>query len=156
MIWSMACMAKFIVMNSTMGRKPPKPAPDADTGKTHFGDRRIDHALVAEFFKQSLADLISALILRDFLAHSKTRWGRGAFLRPSRRAKLRARSGDEFFVRLFQLDRWPTWVAVQMPRQTKAGRTSVFGASLSLASVQQRRARHPKLQPFRLLREEGR
>ena len=33
MIWSMACIAKLNVMNSTMGRSPPKAAPTAMPAK---------------------------------------------------------------------------------------------------------------------------
>ena len=40
-----------------------------DTGKAVFGDRRVDDATLAEFLEQALGDLVSTLILRDFLAH---------------------------------------------------------------------------------------
>ena len=49
MIWSMACMAKLNVMNSTIGFKTGKGRTDTDTGKPVLGDRRVDDALVAEF-----------------------------------------------------------------------------------------------------------
>ena len=42
---------------------------NADTGEAVFGDWGIDHAAGAEFLKQSLRDLVGALILGDFLAH---------------------------------------------------------------------------------------
>ena len=41
----------------------------AQTGETIFGDRRVDDALRAEFLKQTLRDLVRALIFGDFLAH---------------------------------------------------------------------------------------
>ena len=34
-----------------------------------LGDRRVDHALGAEFLQQALRDLVGALIFGDFLAH---------------------------------------------------------------------------------------
>ncbi len=36
-----------------------------------LGDRRIDHAAIAEFLQQALADLVGALIFRDLLAHEE-------------------------------------------------------------------------------------
>ena len=42
---------------------------DAQTGKAVFGDRRVDHALVAELLQQSLRHLVGALIFGDLLAH---------------------------------------------------------------------------------------
>ena len=71
MIWSIACMAKFQVMNSTIGRKPGERGADAEPGEAMFGDRRVDHAPRAELFEQALADFVGALILRDFLAHQE-------------------------------------------------------------------------------------
>ena len=41
----------------------------ADAGKAIFGDRRVDHALVAELVEQALGDLVGALIFGDLLAH---------------------------------------------------------------------------------------
>ena len=43
MIWSIACMAKLKVMNSTIGFSPAIAAPDAEPGEAVFGDRRVDH-----------------------------------------------------------------------------------------------------------------
>jgi hypothetical protein len=48
MIWSMACIAKFQVMNSTMGLRPP-----------------------SELGEQALRHLVGALIFGDFLAHDE-------------------------------------------------------------------------------------
>ena len=42
---------------------------DAQAGKAVLGDRRVDHALVAELLQQSLRDLVGALIFGDLLAH---------------------------------------------------------------------------------------
>ena len=42
---------------------------DAETGKAMLGDRRVDHALRAEFLQQPLRDLVGALIFGDLLAH---------------------------------------------------------------------------------------
>ncbi len=42
---------------------------NADAGKAVLGDRRIDHALGAEFLQQALRDLVGALIFGDLLAH---------------------------------------------------------------------------------------
>ena len=47
-MWSIACMAKFQVMNSTIGLSPAKRRADADAGKAMLGDRRVDHAPRAE------------------------------------------------------------------------------------------------------------
>jgi hypothetical protein len=69
MIWSIACMAKLKVMNSTIGFKAAHRRADADAGKAMLGDRRIDHALGAEFLQQALGDLVGALIFGDLLAH---------------------------------------------------------------------------------------
>ena len=49
MIWSIACMAKFQVMNSTIGRSPRKGRADAEAGEAMLGDRRVDDAARAEF-----------------------------------------------------------------------------------------------------------
>jgi hypothetical protein len=62
MMWSIACMAKLKVMNSTMGFRPAKAAPTPMPAKpcsvigvstTRFG---------AEFLQQALGDLVGALI----------------------------------------------------------------------------------------------
>ena len=71
MIWSIACMAKFQVMNSTIGFSPAKRRADAEAGKAVLGDRRVDDALVAELLQQALADLVGALVLGDLLAHQE-------------------------------------------------------------------------------------
>jgi hypothetical protein len=62
MIWSIACIAKLKVMNSTIGAQPAHRRADADAGKAMLGDRRIDHALGAELLQQALRDLVGALI----------------------------------------------------------------------------------------------
>jgi hypothetical protein len=71
MIWSIACMAKLKVMNSTMGLRPAIAAPPPTPAKpcsvigvsiTRFG---------AEFLQQTLRDLVRALIFGDFLAHDE-------------------------------------------------------------------------------------
>ena len=41
---------------------------DRHAGEAVLGDRRIDHPLRAELVEQTLADLVGALVLRDFLA----------------------------------------------------------------------------------------
>ena len=71
MIWSIACMAKLKVMNSTIGFRPAMRRADAEAGEAMFGDRRIDDAPGAEFLQQALRDLIGALIFGDFLAHDE-------------------------------------------------------------------------------------
>ena len=68
-MWSIACMAKLNVMNSTIGFSPAKRRADADAGETVLGDRRVDDALGAELLQQALRDLVGALILGDLLAH---------------------------------------------------------------------------------------
>ena len=72
-MWSIACMAKFQVMNSTIGFSPAKCRADADPGKAIFGDRRIDHAARSELIEQALGDFVGALILADLLAHEEHR-----------------------------------------------------------------------------------
>ena len=69
---------------------------DAKTGKAVFGDRRVDHALGAEFLQQSLRDLVGALIFGDLFAHHEHIADRAASPRPWRRATLRARSSSPF------------------------------------------------------------
>ena len=69
MIWSIACMAKLKVMNSTIGFKPGERGADAEAGKAVLGDRRVDDAPGAEFLQQALRDLVGALIFGDLLAH---------------------------------------------------------------------------------------
>ena len=71
MIWSIACMAKLKVMNSTIGFRPGERRADAEAGKAVLGDRRVDDALVAEFLQQALRDFVGALIFGDFLAHDE-------------------------------------------------------------------------------------
>jgi hypothetical protein len=71
MIWSIACMAKLKVMNSTIGFRPAEGRADAQAGEAVLGDRRIDDALGAELVQQALADLVGALILGDLLAHQE-------------------------------------------------------------------------------------
>ena len=58
MIWSIACMAKFQVMNSTMGLQAVKGRADAKAGKAMLGDGRVDHAAVAELVQQALAEIL--------------------------------------------------------------------------------------------------
>ena len=71
MIWSIACMAKLKVMNSTIGFSPAKRGADAEAGEAVLGDRRVDDALGAELLEQALADLVGALIFGDLLAHQE-------------------------------------------------------------------------------------
>ena len=68
-MWSIACMAKLKVMNSTIGRRPTKAAPTPSAGEAVLGDRRVDDAPRAEFLQQALRDLVGALVLGDLLAH---------------------------------------------------------------------------------------
>jgi hypothetical protein len=44
---------------------------NANAGKAMLGDRRVDHALGAEFLKQALGNLVGALVFGDFLAHEE-------------------------------------------------------------------------------------
>jgi hypothetical protein len=46
MMWSIACMAKLNVMNSTIGLEAAHRGARADAGKAIFGDRRVDDALL--------------------------------------------------------------------------------------------------------------
>ena len=55
MIWSIACMAKLKVMNSTIGLQAREGRADAEAGKAVLGDRRVDDALRAELLQQALA-----------------------------------------------------------------------------------------------------
>jgi hypothetical protein len=71
MMWSMACIAKLNVMNSTTGRRPAKAAPTPKACKAVFGDGRIDDPFVAELFQQSAGDLGSPWILTDLFAHQE-------------------------------------------------------------------------------------
>ncbi len=49
--------------------QPGEPRADAQARKTVLGDRRVDHALDAEFLQQALGDFVGALIFRDLFAH---------------------------------------------------------------------------------------
>ena len=71
MIWSIACMAKFQVMNSTIGRSPAMAAPTPMPAKPCSVIGVSITRLCPELVEQSLADLIGALIFRDLLAHQK-------------------------------------------------------------------------------------
>src|SRR3546814_3943624 len=44
---------------------------DAKPGEAVLGNRGVDHAPLAEFVEQTLADLVRTLILRDLLAHQE-------------------------------------------------------------------------------------
>ena len=70
-MWSIACMAKLKVMNSTIGFRPAEGRADAEAGEAVLGDRRVDHPLGAELLQQALADLVGALVLGDLLAHQE-------------------------------------------------------------------------------------
>ncbi len=69
MIWSIACMAKLNVMNSTIGFEPGERRADAEPGESVLGDRRVDHPHGAELLQQALRHLVGALIFGDLLAH---------------------------------------------------------------------------------------
>jgi hypothetical protein len=43
MMWSIACMAKLKVMNSTIGLRPADGRAHASAGEAVLGDRRVDH-----------------------------------------------------------------------------------------------------------------
>ena len=53
------------------GLEAGKGRADAGAGKGIFGDRRVDHAPLAELIEQALGDLVGALILADLLAHDE-------------------------------------------------------------------------------------
>ena len=53
-MWSIACIAKLKVMNSTIGRSPPIAAPVPIAGEAIFGDRRVDHAACRRTLPASL------------------------------------------------------------------------------------------------------
>ena len=61
-----------------------------------FGDRRIDHAAVAEFFQQTLADLVGALVLRHLLAHQEHAFVAAHFLGHRIAQGFAYRHGDHF------------------------------------------------------------
>ena len=61
-----------------------------------FGDRRVDHAHVAEFFQQPLRDFVGTLILRDFLAHQEHGGIATHFFRHRITQRLAHRHGDKF------------------------------------------------------------
>ena len=92
MIWSIACMAKLKVMNSTIGLRPaiaaPTPTPAKPCSVIGVSITRCG----AELLQQALGDLVGALILGDLLAHDEDVRRRGASPRPWRRAAPRARS----------------------------------------------------------------
>ena len=51
------------------GLQPRERRADAEAGKSMLGDRRVDHAMRAEFLQQPLGDLVGALIFGDLFAH---------------------------------------------------------------------------------------
>ena len=71
MIWSIACMAKFQVMNSMIGRRPANAAPTPMPAKPCSVIGVSTTRCGAEFLQQALGDLVGALILGDFLAHDE-------------------------------------------------------------------------------------
>ena len=71
MIWSIACMAKFQVMNSTMGFRPSKAAPTPRPAKPCSVMGVSITRLSPNSSQQALADLVGALIFGDFLAHQE-------------------------------------------------------------------------------------
>ena len=44
---------------------------DANAGEAELGDRRVNNAHRAKFVEQSLRNLVSAVVLRDFLTHEE-------------------------------------------------------------------------------------
>ena len=71
MMWSIACMAKLKVMNSTIGFSPSEGGADADAGEAVLGDRRVDDPFRAELLQEPLTDLVGALVLGDLFAHQE-------------------------------------------------------------------------------------
>ena len=71
MIWSIACMAKFQVMNSTIGFRPAMAAPTPMPAKPCSVIGVSITRLGAELVEQALADLVGALVLRHLLAHQE-------------------------------------------------------------------------------------
>ena len=69
MIWSIACMAKLNVMNSTIGFSPANAAPTPMPAKPCSVIGVSITRLRAELLQQSLRDLVGALVFGDFLAH---------------------------------------------------------------------------------------
>ena len=70
-IWSIATRLKLKVMNSMIGRRPDHRRADADAGEPFLGDRRVDDPPGAEPLEHPLADLVGAVVLRDFLTHEE-------------------------------------------------------------------------------------
>ena len=91
-MWSIACMAKFQVMNSTIGLSPAKAAPTPTPAKPYSVIGVSTTRRSAELIEQALGDFVGALILADLLAHEEHRGRRRASPRPWRRAAPRARS----------------------------------------------------------------
>ena len=73
MTWSMACIAKLKVMNSTIGRRPANAAPTPKPREAVLGDGRVHDALGAELLQEVARDLVGALVLGDLLAHHEDR-----------------------------------------------------------------------------------
>jgi hypothetical protein len=68
-MWSIACMAKLKVMNSTIGFNPPNAAPTAIPAKPCSVIGCIDDTFGAEFIQQTLGYFIGTLVFGDFFAH---------------------------------------------------------------------------------------
>ncbi len=71
MIWSIACMAKLKVMNSTIGFRPAMAAPTPTPAKPCSVIGVSMTRLRTELLQQALGDLVGALVLGDFLAHDE-------------------------------------------------------------------------------------
>ncbi len=69
MIWSIACIAKLKVMNSTIGFRPASAAPTPRPAKPCSVIGVSTTRRGAEFLQQPLRDLVGALIFGDLLAH---------------------------------------------------------------------------------------
>ena len=92
MMWSIACMAKFQVMNSTIGLQPGKRRADAEPGEAVLGDRRVDHPAARRTPRAGPGSPCRRPGTRRPPRPSGRRRGRAASPRPSRRAAPRAPS----------------------------------------------------------------
>ena len=68
MMWSIACIAKLKVMNSTIGFSPPIAAPAPRPAKPYSVIGVSTTRRGAEFLEQALRHLVGALIFGDLLA----------------------------------------------------------------------------------------
>ena len=129
---------------------------DAQAGKAMLGDRRVDHAAVAEFLQQALAKSCRRPDIGRLPRPSGTPARRGAFLRPWRRASasrtvmvtISVPAGSSGSPRSREWLRRRVMAALSAAVFAAVGlQASAWSARLRLSSARRRRPKHPRRRP---------